>query len=322
MKSMVAGAVQCLLAVAVAGNSARPARAQGGGGGFGGGTGGVGGAVDAGDATKNDAANQPEPLFQITIRPSLADKHTVSGAGLFIGGGGRGGFGGGVAGGVGNVVVGAGGGGGQGAFVVGPNPGGMPLNYTEKGATASDLLTSIYHVSGPHLLIDVALPEGRFDVLIKAPNGGPQIEQLRQQAVEAALGIASHHEQHDLDAYVLTVKNKDAKGLRPTKTPNSSSLRTGLGLYSCVNADFKSLVRLLEPLLEQPVVDETELAQRYDIDLKWEQPDKDTPNAKGLIEALRDQLGLEATLAKRPIDVLVVSSQQPAGRLQFNAAAK
>ena len=39
------------------------------------------------------------------------------------------------------------------------------------------------------------------------------------------------------------------------------------------------------------------------------------------MKALRDQLGLEVTLAKRPIDVLVVSRQQPAGRLQFNAAA-
>ena len=104
--------------------------------------------------------------------------------------------------------------------------------YRER-RTASDLLTSIYHVSGPHLLIDATLPEGRFDVLIKAPNGGPQMDPLRQQAVEAALGIASHHEQHDLDAYVLTVKNKDAKGLLSlTKTVNSSSQHNGLGLYS------------------------------------------------------------------------------------------
>ena len=206
-----------------------PPGAQGGGGGFGGG---AGGAADTGDATKNDAADQPEPIFQITIRPSLADKHTVSGAGLFMGVGGRGGFGfavGGVVGNGGGGAVVGGGGGGGGAFVVGPNPGGMSFNYTEKSATASDLLTSIYHVSGPHLLIDATLPEGRFDVLIKAPNGGPQMDPLRQQAVEAALGIASHHEQHDLDAYVLTVKNKDAKGFCLTKTVNLSQAmqRTG-----------------------------------------------------------------------------------------------
>ena len=80
-----------------------------------------------------------------------------------------------------------------------------------------------------------------------------------------------------------------------------------------------SLVGRLESLVKQPVVDETGMQGKYDYELKWDQPDANNPNADAVIEAVRDQLGLELTLAKRPIDVTVVSQKQQPQRVQVNA---
>jgi hypothetical protein len=112
---------------------------------------------------------------------------------------------------------------------------------------------------------------------------------------------------------------KKAKGLRPTTTANSSGWREDKGKISAVNANMSSLVGRLESLVKQPVVDETGMQGKYDYELKWDQPDANNPNADAVIEAVRDQLGLELTLAKRPIDVTVVSQKQQPQRVQVNA---
>jgi uncharacterized protein (TIGR03435 family) len=79
---------------------------------------------------------------------------------------------------------------------------------------------------------------------------------------------------------------------------------------SCVNSPISSLVRSLEGLLQKPVIDETGLTGKYDIDLRWEQTLFKPPEPANLIAAVADQLGLELTLATRPIDVVVISSQE------------
>ncbi len=293
--------------------------------------------------------NQPAaPIFEIVIRPSKAtNKSEPSGgsgavSGRFGGGGGGGAGGGGFGG--GGIAVGGGGGGfggfGGGGMVV-PGPGGagagavgvggqgvvigampMAMRYasSSSGASLFDLASSIYGVTGPHLLLDFPVPDEKYDVSIHSTRAGrDQVEPLRKAAIEAAFGLSAIQEKHDLDAYVLTVKNKDAKGLRPTATPNSSGWAKGTGKVSAVNANLGSLVNCLEPLLKQPVVDETGMQGKYDYELKWDQPDVNNPNTDALIEAVRDQLGLELTLAKRPIDVTVVSQKQQPQRMQVNA---
>jgi uncharacterized protein (TIGR03435 family) len=281
---------------------------------------------------KADDNELAAPIFQIVIRPSKATKKTESSSssGAVSGrtGGGGGGAGRGVGGGGGGIVVGGGGGfapgGGAGAVAGGP-PGAFAGRQTygssTSGATLPQLISHIYQVSGPHLLVDFEPPEGKFDVMVSSQGGTKnQIDAIYRQAVEAAFKLTAKHEQHDLDAYVLTVKDKEAKGLRPTKVANSSGWRGEVGTESGVNISFKEIADKLERLLKQPVVDETGLNGRYDFELKWDQPDRENTNPEALIKALRDQLGIEATLAKRPIDILVVSQQQPArGPFQFNA---
>ncbi len=182
-------------------------------------------------------------------------------------------------GGGGSAVAGGGGGGvfggGGGRVIAGLPPGGVRQTYgsTTSGATLSQLISQIYDVPSPRLLIDFEPPEERYDVIVTSQGGMKnQIDAIRRQAIEAAFGLAAKHEQHDLDAYVLTVKDKEAKGLRPTQAANNSGWQGGAGTRSGVNIDFKSIVQQLEPLLKQPIVDETGLNGRYDFELKWDQP--------------------------------------------------
>ena len=58
--------------------------------------------------------------------------------------------------------------------------------------------------------------------------------------------------------------------------------------------------------MKQPVVDNTGLTGRFDIDLFWDAPDYQHQNPDALKKAVLDELGLELIPAKEPIDMLVV----------------
>jgi uncharacterized protein (TIGR03435 family) len=63
---------------------------------------------------------------------------------------------------------------------------------------------------------------------------------------------------------------------------------------------------LLESYFILPVIDQTGLTNRYDINLTWNQSDHKRSNPDGLKQALLDQLGLELVLTNMPIEMLVV----------------
>ncbi len=62
----------------------------------------------------------------------------------------------------------------------------------------------------------------------------------------------------------------------------------------------------MEPILGRPVLDETDLGGRYDWELQY---DPDAPES--VIQAVRDQLGLQLTPARRPVDFIVVEPRDP-----------
>ena len=145
---------------------------------------------------------------------------------------------------------------------------------------------------------------------------------MLQQAAEATFGLSSKLELRDLEAYVLTVKSTDAKGLKPTATPKTSSMMGAVGSMSCINMPINSLTRYLESLLQKPVFDETGLNGGYDIELRWDGSFLKPPDPANVIAAVADQLGLELTLVTRPIDVVVISAQGKSSTTIPAAAAK
>jgi uncharacterized protein (TIGR03435 family) len=59
----------------------------------------------------------------------------------------------------------------------------------------------------------------------------------------------------------------------------------------------------LEGLLQIPVINQTGVANKFDIDLKWNPND---PQNNSLKQALLGQLGLELVPSREPIEMLVV----------------
>ncbi|HEV2664660.1 MAG TPA: TIGR03435 family protein [Blastocatellia bacterium] len=69
----------------------------------------------------------------------------------------------------------------------------------------------------------------------------------------------------------------------------------------------QKLAQFLGQIMNQPVVDETGLKDKYDWDLPYNRAGSDV-----LVIALREQLGLELRKAKRPMEVLIIEKAEPA----------
>ena len=177
------------------------------------------------------------------------------------------------------------------------------------GSDVMGILSLCYDMNRIRIVTNCVLPDGRFDVAVKTPakeNDG--VNSWLRLAVETTFGLAARKEVREMDVYVLTAKNPNAENLAPTVSTGGSSSSYGPGHIQAINGSMGSLARGLETLLKRPVLDETGLTNRYDFELKWEVKEPEPPDPEPLITALRQQLGLELTPAKRTVEVLVVDS--------------
>src|SRR5437667_560753 len=79
---------------------------------------------------------------------------------------------------------------------------------------------------------------------------------------------------------------------RDSTSANSTS---GSGGMQGVNQGIGSLAWHLEARLGKPVLDETALTNHYDFELKWDERPDEKPSADVIVQAVREQLGLELT---------------------------
>jgi uncharacterized protein (TIGR03435 family) len=110
---------------------------------------------------------------------------------------------------------------------------------------------------------------------------------------------------------LLKVQNPNATGLelsdsRRLEPHSESSGRSGAGYFSSRSQTLSTLAWFLESHFKTPVIDQTGLTNRYDIDLNWDETDFHHPNLDALKLALLDQLGLELVPTNMPIEMLVV----------------
>jgi uncharacterized protein (TIGR03435 family) len=227
--------------------------------------------VPAHKASSEDNEQQPA-IFQVTIRPSSEEFS-----------GGRSGR-------------------------AGENEWGFIYESKRLGATVPDLLTTAYGVTTPRLFVESPMPEGRFDLFIRMPHKQSEMAALERHAIEATFGLVSRRESRDLESYALTVKTPGAQGLQPTVAPKARSMSAGRGKFQAINTTIDSWIRgSLEHLVRKPVINDTELTGGYDIELKWEHDGLKQPEPTRVIDAIREQLGLELKLTTRPVDVIVVT---------------
>jgi uncharacterized protein (TIGR03435 family) len=226
----------------------------------------------------DDGNPKPPPVFQIVIRPATTES--------------QGSFGG----------------------SAGKNEFGMIYGQTIQSSTVAKLLPHAYGVAAPRIVVDAPLPEGKFDVFIRLPakTTNEFLDALFRDAIEATFNLTSKREEREVEVYVLTAKSDDAQGLQPNANPKGRSLSWGSskkGHITAVGGKIETLAGIFEKLLGKPVVDETGLKGSYDVNAKWEQQDPHGPQPAELIGPIREQLGLELTLAKRPVEVVVVGQR-------------
>ncbi len=164
-------------------------------------------------------------------------------------------------------------------------------------------IATAYGVQQTRIDDRAALPGDSFDIVVTVPEHHQElVEPLLRQALEATFDFTARREERTMDVFVLKVAEGGLqKRLRPTASTGGSSSSTTLDLFSAVNHPIGSLAGMLESRLQRPVLDQTDLSGHFDWEVRLEH--RDIESAR---EAVRDQLGLELSPAREPVEMLVI----------------
>lgn len=172
-------------------------------------------------------------------------------------------------------------------------------------AYAVPLRTAIglaYNISPTRIIAPDTLLNQWIQVSVKLPKEHANLfEPLFQDALKAAFRFKARREIREIEAFVLSAPFGVTKGLYPSGE-GTSHLSTDDGLIVATNWKIDALALNLEDVLNRPVFNETNLTGKYDWDLEF---DKDNPDS--VIEAVKEQLGLELKPVKKELEVLIVN---------------
>jgi uncharacterized protein (TIGR03435 family) len=166
----------------------------------------------------------------------------------------------------------------------------------------------------------------KYDIDAKPDtDGAPNKKQLQgmvQKLIADRFKLTFHHDQKELAVYALSVAKTGAK---LTKSENQEGL-PGFGLggpgalrvRNATMSDFAAMMQ--ETVMDRPVLNQTELAGRYDFTLNWTPDDSQfggmpartpppTDNANpppALYTAIEEQIGLKLDATKAPTEVMVI----------------
>jgi hypothetical protein len=180
----------------------------------------------------------------------------------------------------------------------------LPNTNIVKGLGRDTSLVSIlqmaYGFESSHMVLPKDLPDTNFDFMATLRNCS---RKAFQDEIEQKTGFRGRPEMVETDVLLLKVKNADAPGLKiSTMTTPGLRQQWGDAVYCATNLPISDLGSCLEQIpFKRPVIDETGLTDKYDIDIKWEPHDEDS-----LKKVLLDQLGLELVPTNMPVEMLVV----------------
>lgn len=169
------------------------------------------------------------------------------------------------------------------------------------------MLRVAYGVRGGRLLIETELPDQKYDVVVNTAGRSELLDPMIQQAVSAVLGIEAVWEERVVDTLVLET-TADMK-LKPLGPSDRASYGYRSTFESITATDLGGLVGSVASLLNQPVLDETGLEGRYQIDLKFDLEN----DPESVLRAIEDTLGLSIVSEPRPIEMLVVRERAEEG---------
>jgi len=176
------------------------------------------------------------------------------------------------------------------------------------GMTLRSALANAYRIDPSRIMAGPWADETRYDIQVTTPSAGQSyLFPLLQQTMEAVFQIKVRRETQERDVLILTIPNGRTSALRETASTGGSSLSSIAGKFSAINQPIQAITRFLESKLQKIVIDETELAGKYDFIIQY-----DMSQPEAVVTAIREQFGMELTSARRPIEVLVVEKSNVA----------
>lgn len=174
--------------------------------------------------------------------------------------------------------------------------------YEAHGLRPELLIPFAWDVRGARYSVEAELPDQRYDFVVR--TGGTDQERARaaaRLALQSAFGIEAGTEVREREVWLLTrLPEADSKLKRPV-VESGTSYREGH--LTALSVTMAHLAQQLEGLLRKPVLDETGLEGKWEVELEWEPRDE-----ASLRQAVRETLGLELKPAVRELEVTVVRS--------------
>lgn len=185
-----------------------------------------------------------------------------------------------------------------------------PLGRIESdGITLGACIVTAYRMPSTRVVQSPPLRD-MYRVRVQVPKDRAELVYLVfQQALEVTFGLKVHREMREAEVFVLRVATDKATRLRPSQATKSSYAMMA-GRFVGEKQTIKQFADVLEHIVGLPVVDETGLTAEYD----WDLPYNKAGN-RVVLEALRDQLGLEALKEKRRVEFLVIDSFEQPGKI-------
>ena len=155
----------------------------------------------------------------------------------------------------------------------------------------------------------------RYDVLAVTGGADRLNDKERQPLLQAMLaerwGLRYHKGSRQMSVYSLVIAKGGSK-LQVHTGPGEYGMKVttadGQQTLNSTKGNIPRLVEILSRATGKIVVDETRLTGEYDFRLEWAQDLAAETAGPSLTTALRDQLGLQLTSAKRPVDVFVIDN--------------
>ena len=179
-----------------------------------------------------------------------------------------------------------------------------PGVYVAKGLAPQAHVAYGWDVSFTRLALEADLPEQAYDLEVHTGDGNrEQVKAAVRLALETAFDLETRTETREREVWLLKRGPEAGEKMRPATV--DSGVGYGRGSFTGLAVAMERLRGLLEGTLGEPVLDETGLEGKWEMELHWEPGDD-----ASLRRAVRESLGLVLEPARRTIEVTVVRRVQ------------
>jgi len=187
-----------------------------------------------------------------------------------------------------------------------PNDGGGVRSgnrQLSKNTRVGELIADAYSFAGTRIVLPANLPTDRLDFLYTLPG---RLEGTLQKEIKERYGLVAHTENREVEVFRLRVSNPNPPNLKRHAGNNQNSSWMGMVYKTTIkNQSLGGFIGSIESNMGKPVLDETGLSGRFDLELQW-QPKPGESEKEAYRRALSEQLGLELVPDRAPIDLLIV----------------